>query len=61
MELKNNIKKFPTFLTDEFKKIIDMPAPARTDGFIYKRFPSSRTGKFTEEEMEYLVTNQIPF
>ena len=28
---------------------------------IYKRFFLSRTGKFTEEEMEYLTTNSIPF
>lgn len=60
MYINNKIKPFPTTLTDMFKEIIELPKPARNDGIIYKRFPSSRTGKFTEEEMEYLVTNQIP-
>lgn len=46
---------------DNLMKEIGVGKPARNDGIIYKRFPSSRTGKFTEEEMEYLTTNQIPY
>lgn len=61
MKLNNKIKPFPTTLTDMFKEIIDLPKPARNDGIIYKRFPSSRTGKFTDEEMKYLTTNSIPY
>ena len=41
---------------DNLMKEIGVGKPARNDGIIYKRFPSSRTGKFTEEEMEYLTT-----
>ena len=55
----NKVKKFPTYLSDEFKKIIELPSPVRTDGIIYKRYPSK--GKFTDEEMEYLVANSIPY
>lgn len=61
MQLNNKIKKFPTYLTDEFRKIIELPKPVRSDGIIYKRFPQDKTGKFTEEEMDYLITNQIPY
>lgn len=46
---------------DKLMKEIGVGKPARNDGIIYKRFPSSRTGKFTEEEMEYLVINSIPY
>jgi phenolic acid decarboxylase len=59
MEIKSEIKTFPTYLSDSFKKIIYMPTPARTDGIIYKRYPTH--GKFTDDEMDYLITNQIPF
>lgn len=46
---------------DNLMKEIGVGKPARNDGIIYKRFTSSRTGKFTEEEMEYLTTNSIPY
>ncbi len=59
MRLKNKIKQFPSYLTDEFRSIIDLPKPVRSDGIIYKRYPTH--GKFTEEEMDYLITNQIPY
>ena len=61
MKIKNNIKQFPTFLSDELKKILEIEKPLRSDGIIYKRFPQDKTGKFTEEEMDYLITNNIPF
>lgn len=53
------IKPFPTYLSDSFKKLLELPQPVRTDGIIYKRYP--KNGKFTKEEMQYLMDNQIPY
>ena len=61
MEINNKINKFPTYLSDSLKDILEMDKPVRNDGIIYKRFPQNKTGKFTDAEMDYLVTNQIPF
>lgn len=61
MELNNKITPFPSILSDELKEIIGLHKPVRSDGIIYKRFPQNKTGKFTDDEMDYLVTNQIPY
>jgi hypothetical protein len=61
MKLNNKILLFPSFLTDEFKKIIDMPSPTRTDGIIYKRYPQSKNGKFSEDDLAYLMEHSIPY
>lgn len=61
MEPNEEAVPFRTFLSDAFNKILDIPKPAKTDGIIYKRYPQNKTGKFTEEEMDYLITNQIPY
>jgi hypothetical protein len=57
MQLNNKIKKFPSFLTEEFNKIIEMPQPTNKDGLIYKREPR----KLTVEESNYVADNQIPY
>lgn len=57
MELNNKINDFPTYLTDAFREIIEVPKPARNDGIIYKRLPH----KLTEKELNYLADNQIPY
>ena len=61
MKIKNKVETFEPVLSNWFKKILDMPQPLRSDGIIYKRFPQNKKGKFTEEEMDYLIANQIPF
>lgn len=57
MEINNNIKKFPTFLSDELKEILQTPKPLRSDGIIFKRDPH----KLSEEELKYLADNSIPY
>ena len=61
MKLNNKILPFPTILTDEFKTIIDMPSPSRKDGIIYKRYPQGKDGKFSEDELAYLMEHSIPY
>jgi len=57
MRLNNKINKFPTYLTDMFREIIDYPKPVRSDGIIYKR----ESKPYTQEELDYLADNQIPY
>lgn len=59
--IKQKTKEFPTYLTDMFADIINVPKPATSHGIIYKRVPGSKTGKFTQEELNFLADNQIPF
>ncbi len=50
-----------TVFYDKLMQEIGVGKPLRSDGIIYKRFPSNKDGKFTAKEMDYLITNQIPF
>lgn len=69
MKLNNNIKPFPTYLSDAFKDIVNHPKPLRNDGIIFKRDSQSREefikttkdGKITKKSMKHLVDNQIPY
>ena len=58
--IKQRPIKWKSTLKDWLLKDLEIK-PARTDGIIYKRFPQNKTGKFTKEEMDYLIANQIPF
>lgn len=61
LEIDNAIKPFPTTLSDMLKEAVGIHKSVRSDGIIYKRFPQNKTGKFTDDEMDYLVENSIPY
>lgn len=55
--MKKKILPFPTYLSDHLKEILDTPKPLRSDGIIFKRDPH----KLSEDELNYLADNGIPY
>lgn len=49
MRLNNHINKFPTYLSDSLKEILDTPKPLRSDGIIFKRDSEKTAGEMLEE------------
>ncbi len=55
--INKKVKPFPTYLSDMFKDIIELPKPKSNHGIIFKR----KDHKLTEEELKFLADNQIPY
>jgi hypothetical protein len=55
--INKKVKPCPTYLSDMFRDIIQVPKPKSSHGIIFKRDKH----RLTEEELTFLADNQIPY